>query len=47
MLLNVFEDVVLRVYSRINNYEFIKQTFNILKKWAEEKKLASPVYPVL
>jgi hypothetical protein len=44
MLLNVFEDVVLRLYSRVTDARFIENAGSLFKRWAIENKLPAPVY---
>jgi hypothetical protein len=44
MLLNVFEDVVVRVYSKIDDLAFINKVYKKFAEWAETKGYSKPLY---
>ena len=44
MLLNVFEDVVVRVYSKIDDLAFINRVYTIFADWANQKGYSKPLY---
>ena len=44
MLLNVFEDTVMRVFSKDDNIEFIKELGQHFLDWSKSKDYQSPLY---
>ena len=44
MLPNVFEDTVLRIYSKTDDIDTIKQINEIFKEWCKENKYSKPIY---
>ncbi len=47
MLLNVFEDVQIRIYSKvINNFKFIEDVYHEFQEWCESNKLPKPLYGI-
>jgi hypothetical protein len=44
MLLNVFEDTVMRVFSKMDDINFIKELSQLFYDWSKSKKYQSPLY---
>ena len=44
MLPNVFEDIVLRIYSKTDDIDTINEINEIFKKWCKENEYSKPIY---